>query len=286
MLPKYRPTIRRLNPWWHFILACFFLGLLFVYLFCSVKLWTNIPGEKGKACLSLNIKDPQGIINKLPRNMIAIVTAAFSSIESERREKEYRLGLGYIFSSFDRVFGLVSSAKPWEFINAYPFENKPTYFMSNYSQKSAQESHGLREISRSLLRADINDEDIIFKISGRYQIARSDFLEEVLLNPDYDVWGKAFGSWHLDNDGKHVVLPGDSKIFTFLWAMRWKHFSDLYTNVDLNKLETYDGNKGWFGYDIESYVMDYVKSRGLKMFRTSYLHVVSNIDNRGFLVYF
>ncbi len=40
------------------------------------------------------------------------------------------------------------------------------------------------------------------------------------------------------------------------------------------------------GYDIESYVMDYIVEKGLRMRAVPYLHVVANIDNRGFLNYF
>lgn len=40
------------------------------------------------------------------------------------------------------------------------------------------------------------------------------------------------------------------------------------------------------GYDIESYVMDYIVDKRLRMRAVPYLHVVANIDNRGFLNYF
>lgn len=40
------------------------------------------------------------------------------------------------------------------------------------------------------------------------------------------------------------------------------------------------------GYDIESYVMDYIVEKGLRLRSVPYLHIVANIDNRGFLNYF
>jgi hypothetical protein len=70
--------------------------------------------------------------------------------------------------------------------------------------------------------------------------------------------------------------------------MRWRYFRAMYETIDLEKLESYDTvpSKGWAGYDIESYTMDFIKEKGLRLFRVPYLHVVANIDNRGFLNYF
>ena len=100
------------------------------------------------------------------------------------------------------------------------------------------------------------------------------------------MWAKTFGSWSLDAEGRHIIERGDKKIFTFCWAMKWKHFRDLYLDVDLDKLEHFDGNKGWLGYDIESYVMDYIVEKKLRLRAVPYLHIVANIDNRNFLNYF
>jgi hypothetical protein len=158
-------------------------------------------------------------------------------------------------------------------------------------QKSAKESEGLRLLVAELSRGNataIADDAVVFKASGRYQVARDDFLEAVAANPDFDVWARPFGAWTLDEKGQHVIAPGDAKIFTFYYAMRWRHFRELYETVDIDKLENYDTvpSKGWRGYDIESYTMDFIKERGLRLWRADYLHVVTNIDGRGFLVYF
>jgi hypothetical protein len=221
-----------------------------------------------------------------PPTFLAVVTTAYSEHNAERREREYALGLEYVFYTFDRVYALVSSPTPWAFIESFPFTRLPTYFTSRYAQKSAQESDGLRAMVKGLEGAGLSGDDIVFKVSGRYQIVRSDFIQEVRDNPNFDVWAKPFGAWHLDGSGRHVVEPGGKKIFTFFWAMRWRYFRDLYTYIPLDKLETYDGNKGWLGYDIESYAMDYIKENGLRLFNSTCLHVLTNIDNRGFLVYF
>jgi hypothetical protein len=158
------------------------------------------------------------------------------------------------------------------------------------TQKSAKESAGLRQLVRELAAANasLDDDSVVFKASGRYQVARNDFLEDVLANPQYDVWAKPFGAWALSERGEHVITPGDAKVFTFLFAMRWRFFRDLYAHVDIEKLETHDTvpSKGWRGYDIETYVMDFIREKGLRLWRAQYLHVVANIDNRGFLNYF
>lgn len=220
-----------------------------------------------------------------PPTLVALVTTAYSDRNAERREREYALGLEYVFFAFDRVYALVSSPTPWAFVESFPFARPPVYFSSEYTQKSAQESDGLHAMVKDLEDAGLSGDDIVFKVSGRYQIVRSDFIEEVVTHPDFDVWAKPFGAWHLDDSGRHVVEQGEKKIFTFFWAMRWRYFRDLYTFVDLDKLETYE-NVGWRGYDIETYAMDYIKGNGLRLYNSTCLHVLTNIDNRGFLVYF
>lgn len=229
-----------------------------------------------------------------PADWLAIVTAAHSSggPNDQEREKEYRRGLAYFFSRFQSVVGVVSSTEPMPIISEFDFQ-QALYFSpsSQYTQKSAKESEALRYLVTKLnetVAPKISESAIVFKASGRYQVVRDDFLEAVMMNPEYDVWAKSFGSWALDDQGHHVVKPGDAKLFTFYFAMRWPIFRDIYMHVDLDKLESYDTipSKGWKGYDIESYLMDVVKERGLRLWRAPYLHVIANIDNAGLLTYF
>ncbi len=228
-----------------------------------------------------------------PASAVAVVTAAYKAgaADEARRDGEYRRGLAYFFAQFARVVGVVSASDEWPLARAFPFTALVTYEPSaQYSQKSAKESEGLRLLVASLANANtsIDDDAIVFKASGRYHIVREDFIEAVVANPDFDAWARPYGAWHLDEQGQHVITPGDNKIFTFYFAMRWRHFRAMYETVDLDKLESFDTvpSKGWKGYDIESYTMDYIKEKALRLFRVPYLHVVANIDNRGFLNYF
>lgn len=270
------------------------LAIFVVLFFCSVALIVLLPSLRlpsrstpfpGRTvCQGLEVPDIAA-----PQNVVALVTSAYTNDAalSFRREKEYSTCLKYFFEHFGRVYGLAAADTRWTFVESYPW-SQLEYFQSRMKGKSAKESEGLQfMVNRMHYKAALQDDDIVVKASGRYQIVRSDFLEAVLANPDHDVWGKTFGSWRLDaTTGQHVIEPGDSKLFTFCWAMRWRYFRDLYQNVDIEKLESYDGGKGWLGYDIESYVMDYVREKGLRLYKADYLHVIANIDNRGFLAYF
>lgn len=222
---------------------------------------------------------------------VMIVTSAYSSAWSntEERDKEYVLGLSYVFSHFPRVVGLVSSHEAWPLADLYTWDQLYYFEMSpRWTTKSAQESEGLRWLV-SMLESNmsISDDAVIYKVSGRYQIVRNDFIEAVSMHPNFDVWAKPFGSWE-DNGGVHKINPGRNKIFTFFFAMRWKYVRDLYKTVDLYKLSNFDTvpSRGWRGYDIESYIMDYVNEKGLRLWEAPYLHVVGNIGNKGFLTYF
>lgn len=231
---------------------------------------------------------PQAIA---PQNYFAIVTTSYNVADAPGRDREYALALPYFFSHFPRrVAGLVSASAPWPRAARHQWAHL-SYFVppAGLTQKSAMESAGLRQLVRELAAGvPLDDDAVVFKASGRYQVARNDFLEDVLANPQYDVWAKPFGAWALSERGEHVITPGDAKVFTFLFAMRWRFFRDLFANVDIEKLETHDTvpSKGWRGYDIETYVMDYIREKGLRLWRAQYLHVVANIDNRGFLNYF
>lgn len=228
-----------------------------------------------------------------PTNAIAIVTASYvaGSADEVRRDGEYRRGLSYIFAHFARVVGVVSARDAWPLERVFPFDALVLYEpLARFMQKSSKESEGLRLLVTTLVgaNASIDDDAVVFKASGRYHIVRDDFIEVVGANPNFDAWARPFGEWHLDEQGQHVITPGDAKIFTFYFAMRWRHFRAMYETVNLEKLESHDTvpSKGWKGYDIETYTMDYIKEKGLRLFRVPYLHVVANIDNRGFLNYF
>jgi hypothetical protein len=222
---------------------------------------------------------------------VIIVTSAYSSAWSNtpERDKEYVLGLSYVFSHFPRVVGLVSSHEPWPVADLFKWDNLYYFEMSpRWTTKSAQESEGLHWLVSMLAsNMSISDDAVIYKVSGRYQIVRDDFIEAVGMHPDFDVWAKPFGSW-VDDGGVHKISPGRNKMFTFFFAMRWRYFRELYETVDLQKLSTYDTipSRGWKGYDIESYIMDYINEKRLRLWEAPYLHVVGNIGNKGFLTYF
>lgn len=241
---------------------------------------------------------PRNVVAFLPRacappDYLAIVTVAYDPSRSDNahREIEYRRGLDYLFSRFQRVAGVVSAPERMPLVAEYGFQPALHFTTSpRYTQKSAKESEALRHLVRHLNRTEggsIPDSTIVFKASGRYQVVRDDFLQAVMANRDFDVWAKPFGSWTLDENGHHEIAGGDDKIFTFYFAMRWPLFRDMYAHIDLEKLQSHDTipSKGWRGYDVESYIMDVVKERGFRLWRAPYLHVVANIDNEGPLRY-
>jgi hypothetical protein len=264
---------------------------------CSLyqTLYRAVPGRHVHGALQPVIADTLPLW-RAPAHWFAVVTAAYNPAKSGQaeRQKEYRLGLGYVFARFERVAGVISAAEPMPLVSEYNFQ-PALYFNTSpqYTNKSAKESEALRHFVRELNMTHgsrIPDSAIVFKMSGRYQVARDDFLQAVMTKPEYDVWAKPFGTWALKSNGAqsyYAIYPGDERIFTFYFAMRWPIFRDMYMHVDLVKLESFDTvpSKGWKGYDIESYVMDFVKERGLRLWRAPHLHVIANIKSMGMLQY-
>lgn len=207
---------------------------------------------------------PQGMQRPAPTFAFALVTAAYIPGRQSLRDREYTLGLDYFFPRFaNRVAGLIAggpNALSWPLLPRYDFSALEFFDSTTYTTKSAKESHGIQFFVRTILSPEgaapahtpvtswrsIADDDVVFKASGRYQIVRDDFLDEIALTRDsFDVWAKTFGTWTLDEDGQHKITKGEKKIFTFCWAMKWRFFRDLYLHIDLDKLEHFDGNKGW-----------------------------------------
>jgi len=288
MLMKYFPQKKLANPPGPTLFATLFVFFLLAIFTLRSRCPTPLRPELRTLSHRLS-NEPKSFI--APPDSVMIVTSAYSSAwtNAAERDKEYVLGLSYVFSHFPRVVGLVSSHEAWPLADLYKWDQLYYFEMSpKWTTKSAQESEGLRWLV-SLLESNItiSDDTVIFKVSGRYQIARSDFIESVNKYPNYDVWAKPFGSWE-DNGGVHRISPGRNKMFTFFFAMRWRYFRDLYKTVDLNKLSNFDTvpSRGWKGYDIESYIMDYVNENRLRLWETPYLHVVGNIGNKGYLTYF
>ena len=210
---------------------------------------------------------PQGMQRPAPTFVFALVTAAFipGRFGDQRqylRNKEYTLGLDFFFPRFgNRVAGLIAGtndAQSWPILLRYDFSMLEFFDSKTFSTQSAKESQGIQHFVQKISRPDgggdmastwysITDDDVVLKASGRYQIVRDDFLDEIALTREFfDVWAKPFGSWILDEEGQHKITKGEKKVFTFCWAMKWRYFKDLYLHVDLDKLEHFDGNKGWF----------------------------------------
>lgn len=213
---------------------------------------------------------PLSTVRPAPTFIFALITAAhvpdhFDEQQQRLRDHEYALSLDFFFPRFgDRVAGVIAGgpgARGWPLLLRYHF-SRLEFFNSMFSQKSAKESQGIQRFVRAITSGEeapegadasfsaswssIGDDDVVFKTSGRYQIVRDDFVDEIAKTRDsFDAWAKTFGAWKLDKEGQHQIERGEKKIFTFCWAMKWRHFKDLYLNIDLEKLERFDGNKGW-----------------------------------------
>lgn len=231
----------------------------------------------------------------LPRNMVAVVAA--QHVREAPLLWDYELSLEYTFLAFERVYSVVRSAKThWDFIESYPFVLPPVYCCgsgargggsgnasSGYGygedeEGGAWESQGLQDMVAALeASGGLQDpSDIVFKLSGGYQIPRGDFLEEVLANPNFDVWGRFTGG------EADTFLP-------FMWAMRWGHFREYYGQSVAGRGEFVEGGGegGMPGTTRKAsrHLLEYIQRNSLAVYNASYLHVVGRVGENEF-VYF
>ncbi|KAI9019641.1 hypothetical protein DFJ74DRAFT_769342 [Hyaloraphidium curvatum] len=206
------------------------------------------------------------------------------------REEEYRTALEFALPLFSRSFAVYSEDPTcgWELPRRFPFTRAVCVpdVPATLRNKGAREAFALNRFlaSPEPAAAALDAPDaIVVKLSGRYRLARPDFLRFVASHPECDVWARTFGSWYLDREKLHVLRPGGDMLLTFLFAMRGRHFADLFRGVDLGVLE---GAGGAGMYDLERYVVDYARKLGLRVCGTEALHVSANIGNGGVWGYY
>ena len=104
-----------------------------------------------------------------------------------------------------------------EITNRVLYPNKNNLALRN---KGVNELASLRE---SFSKLPFDDDDIVIKVTGRYFLKDSYFIDQIkATQSDYDVWGLF---------GKHFVDKGH--LVTGCFAMRWKQYKEVMESIDL-----------------------------------------------------
>jgi hypothetical protein len=137
------------------------------------------------------------------------------------REKQYMYSMARIFSYNLPVYGVISETyndsnfKPKNF---FKFEKLLDIHITDKNfTKSQKEFYSIRAL---LEHIELDDNTWIIKISGRYLIYNNTFMETIK---------------NADKSVKAVLktCDGDTQMYTFLFALRFKYFKEFFMNYNL-----------------------------------------------------
>jgi len=140
----------------------------------------------------------------------------------EEREKQYMYSMARIFSYKLPVYGVVSEThnnpdfKPKNF---FPFKKLVEIPSLDTSlTKSQKEFYSIKTLLNNI---NLDDNDWVIKVSGRYLIYNDVFIESVK---------------NVSDNVKAVIrrCDNDTQMYTFLFALRFKYFKDFFINNNLS----------------------------------------------------
>jgi hypothetical protein len=178
------------------------------------------------------------------------------------RNTEYRLCLHKLFHYNKPVHAIISEcskdeSKETSFSN-FAFSSElyiPSTKDLNANGKSQQEFLSIQEYVKN---NNFEDDDWIIKLSGRYLLLSDIFVDTVKSAPE-------------DCDAVVKISDNNPQIYTFCFALRWKHFKDLYLH-DVNYL----GDQC-----VEDFVYSYIRDNKLKTVFVPKIDILTNINSEG-----
>ena len=137
------------------------------------------------------------------------------------REKQYMYALARIFSYNLPVYGVVSEThNNANFKPKYNFSFKTILDISSTDKQMSKSQKEFYSIKAILNTINLDNNDWIIKVSGRYMIYNDIFINTIK---------------SCDDSIKAVIriCDNDTQMYTFLFGLRWKYFKEFFMNVDL-----------------------------------------------------
>lgn len=117
-----------------------------------------------------------------------------------------------------------------------------------------------RSIIKVFDQLPFDDEDIVIKLTGRYLLYESTFIDTILANPEFDAYIK----WDANK----------WQIFTGCFAMKWKHFKKMFHSWDLGRMESDMIN-------FEKMCSNYIESENLNYMEFEKIFIKARIFAKG-----
>jgi hypothetical protein len=189
-------------------------------------------------------------------NVHVIYVSAVIENQAELRKSEY-LKSFYALKSYGFDPWIIEAMN----INHSFFDeisDKVFYPQKNNLTLKNQGVNEIISIKEILPLLPFEDEDIVIKLTGRYFLYDTFFIDTIRKNGEYDAYVK----WI------------DDQVFTGCIAMKWKYFKQALQEVDLVYMENNMIN-------MEQVFADFIRKEKLKDFSVDKVHILARIYGKG-----
>lgn len=188
--------------------------------------------------------------------MIVLFTSALIEENYELRKIQYLKSIDSLAEYIDKkkIKIIECYDSDTDFFNELDLKLFLSKSNNSFRNKGAKECDCLRYF---LLNNDfIDDNELIIKLTGRYQILSNIFFSELTNNLGYDFYGK--------------LMDGGSQIFTGFFGIKKKFLFDFLNTVNLDKMENEMIN-------VERLIKEYVDSNRINS------HFIKNLGLRALI---
>lgn len=177
-----------------------------------------------------------------------VLTAALVPSYYEVRKKQYIESLSLLSTyGYNNPYIIEAVKKQGPtFLDEYSIN--VFYATVNNSQAKNHGANECRSFLQGLVHFNFEPDDIIVKLTGRYNLLSDNFIKLIKNNPEHDMFIKPFG-----------YAPG---LCSACFAMRYKHLITMLNNLNYTAM---DNNTTYLEREIEQYVKAAEKENILKV---------------------
>jgi hypothetical protein len=139
------------------------------------------------------------------------------------------------------------------------FSKNVFYATTNDRKFTNQGTNEARTCLEGIDYFKFDPEDIILKITGRYQLKSDRILKIIRDNPDFDAY---------------IKLAGNGDVYTACFAMRCKYFQEVYRQIDLDRMEK---DRISLETEVARYIKNKVATCGFKVYYVDTLDIEANL---------
>jgi len=212
-------------------------------------------GWKTKSWIKQSKFNHEKFMKHFQKQAKIICTSALIKKSFHERKKDYIRALKKIEELGYQPYIIEACANRPSFLDKY--SNNVFYAKTNNPKLKNKGVNEVKSMIAGFNHFKFHDDDMIIKLTGRYKLADSFFVKLVEYNIDADAIAR------------YWVQEGS--IFTGCFAMKYKHFKNIFQKLDLKKMEKKRINvESIFGNYLEN-----LKKNGGKVIYLDFVHVLA-----------